>query len=51
MVITMSTYVTRRQRIYRYLMDAHNFQARTLSLLSYKNLKRLALDYGYTTGE
>jgi hypothetical protein len=47
MVVMLSTYVKKKDRMYHFLMNAHQFQERTLDLLTYKNLKRLALDYGW----
>jgi hypothetical protein len=36
-----------KKRMYYYLIHVHHFQAETLDLLNYKNLKRLAIDYGF----
>jgi hypothetical protein len=47
MVAQLSTYVKKKERIFHYLVHAHHFQERTLNLLTYKNLKKLALEYGY----
>lgn len=37
----------KRIRMYRYLAGYCHFNKSTLDLLSYKNLKRLAQDYGF----
>jgi hypothetical protein len=47
MVVMMSTYVKKKDRMYHFLVNAHQFQEHTLDLLTYKNLKQLASDYGF----
>jgi hypothetical protein len=47
MVAQLSTYVKKKEDM-REFLSKHHFQERTLNLLNYKNLKQLALDYGYT---
>jgi hypothetical protein len=36
-----------KNRMYHYLTFACHFQKETLDLLTYKNLKQLAKDYGF----
>ena len=36
-----------RKRMYNYLTGYCNFQKRTLDLLDYPNLEKLAADYGF----
>lgn len=43
----MDTYVKQKDRMYHYLTVYCSFQEETLNLLTYKNLKRLASDYGF----
>lgn len=46
-VVRMSTYTRQKVRMYHFLTLYCDFQKETLDLLNYKNLKRLAQDYGY----
>lgn len=38
---------TMKERMYFFLTNNHHFQNETLDLLEYKNLKKLAVDYGF----
>ena len=41
--------VSIRDRLYYYLMTAHSFKRETLDLLNIKNLKQLAVEYGFNS--
>lgn len=47
MVTQLKNYQGMKGRMYHFLKYAHSFQEETLNLLSYKNLKKLATEYGF----